>query len=462
MFFQGKPVILFQNVSNYFLTMQHNIIDKQVLQDKLLEAAITDFDEASIRDIVKVANLLEKSSGKSFVRMEMGVPGLPPAATGTQAEIDALKMGVAQYYPMLEGFPELAVEASRFVKNFMNIDIRPEHIIPTVGAMQASYVSFMALTECKPGQDTVLFIDPGFSVQKTQMEVIGKPYESFDIYAYRGKELRNKLESYLKQGHICAIVYSNPNNPAWICLTEEELRIIGELANQYDIIILEDLAYFAMDFRQDLSHPGIPPFQPTVARYTDNYIFMISSSKLFSYAGQRLGLLCISDQLYRKKYEGLKKRYQSEELGYTLVYKLIYTQTSGTAHSPQFALAAILRAANEGTLDILADVKEYGERACTMKKLFTEAGFDIVYDKDGEENIGDGFYFTIGYPGYSGGELAKELLYYGISSLPLKKCGSKREGLRACVSQISPDKMKLLEERLELFKKDHPAAAAGK
>ena len=205
-----------------------------------------------------------------------------------------------------------------------------------------------------------------------------------------------------------------------------------------------------MDFRKDLSHPGVPPFQPTVAKYTDNYILMISSSKLFSYAGQRLGLLCVSDTLYPKKYPHLKVRYKSEELGYTLVYKLIYTQTSGTAHSPQYAVAAILKAANDGQLDILKDVKEYGSRAHIMKTLFREAGFEIVYDKDGEEEIGDGFYFTIGYPGMKGGELAKELLYYGISSLPLKGCGSKREGLRACVSQVGLDKMEVLRERLEL------------
>ena len=313
----------------------------------------------------------------------------------------------------------------------------------------------MALTECKSGKDTVLFIDPGFPVQKTQLDVIGKPYITFDIYEHRGKKLRAKLEEYLKKGNICAIVYSNPNNPAWICLTEEELQVIGELSKQYDTIILEDLAYFAMDFRKDLSHPGQAPFQPTVAKYTDNYIFMISSSKLFSYAGQRLGLLCISDSLYRKKYENLKKRYGSEELGYTLVYKLIYTQTSGTAHSPQYAVAAILKAANEGKLNILSGVREYETRAKEMKQLFQEAGFRIVYDKDGNEDIGDGFYFTIGYPGFSGGDLAKELLFYGISSLPLKGCGSNRPGLRACVSQIGLDKMGTLKERLEAFKKDH-------
>ncbi len=435
--------------------MRHTLIDQHLLDDKLQQAAISDMNNASIRDIVKLANLLEKASGEKFIRMEMGVPGLAPANIGTIAEIEALKMGVAQYYPMLEGIPSLSEEAARFIKNFMDIRIDPAHIIPTVGAMQASYVAFMALTECTENKDTVLFIDPGFPIQKTQLKMIGKPYITFDLYDYRGQKLHAKLEEYLKKGNICAIVYSNPNNPTWACLTEEELQIIGDLANRYELIVLEDLAYFAMDFRKDLSAPGIPPFQATVARYTNNYIFMISSSKLFSYAGQRLGLLCISDTLYSKHYPHLQQRYDSAELGYTLVYKLIYTQTSGTAHSPQYALAAILKAANEGKLNILEQVYTYRERAARMKQLFAAAGFYIVYDKDGEENIGDGFYFTIGYPGMSGGKLAYELLLYGISSLPLKGCGSEKEGLRACVSQTSLKQLNILAQRLERFKKDH-------
>lgn len=435
--------------------MQNNLIEKQLVESTMAQCGVSDLDDASIRDTVKIANLLEKATGEKFIRMEMGVPGLPPSAIGTEAEINALRQGVAQFYPMLEGYPELAREASRFIKNFMNIGLNAEGIIPTVGAMQASYVAFMALTECYKEKDTILFIDPGFPVQKTQLEVIGKPYITFDIYEHRGEKLEAKLREYLDKGNIAGIVYSNPNNPSWVCLTETELKIIGKLATEYDTIILEDLAYFAMDFRKDLSHPGQAPFQPTVAKYTDNYIFMISSSKLFSYAGQRLGLLCISNALFNKKYEHLKERYHSDKLGYTITYKLIYTQTSGTAHSPQFAVAAILKAANEGKLNILEDVKEYGQRAAIMKKLYQEAGFQIVYDKDGEQEVADGFYFTIQYPGMSGAELAKELLYYGISSITLKGCGSKREGLRACVSQVGLDKMDILKERIERFRREH-------
>ena len=76
----------------------------------------------------------------------------------------------------------------------------------------------------------------------------------------RGDKLGPKLESYLKKGEVGAIVYSNPNNPSWICFTEKELRIIGDLCTKYDVVAIEDLAYFGMDFRQDFSIPGQAPF----------------------------------------------------------------------------------------------------------------------------------------------------------------------------------------------------------
>lgn len=436
--------------------MQNNLIDTKIVDQKLEVCGIRDMEDATIRDIVKVVNMVEAESGEKFIRMEMGVPGLPPSSIGIEAEIDALRQGVAQFYPMLEGHKEFKEEGSKFVKNFMDIEIKPEGIIPTVGSMQACYAAFMAVTECQKGKDTVLFIDPGFPVQKTQMQVIGKPFESFDVYNYRGDKLREKLEEHLSKGNIAAILYSNPNNPAWICFTEKELQIIGELANKYGVIVLEDLAYFAMDFRKDLSNPGVPPFQATVAKYTPNYIVMISGSKLFSYAGQRLGIMCISDALYNRKFENLQHRFGGlGTLGYTLVNRIIYTLSSGTTHSCQYAMSAILKAANEGKINILDGVREYAERAHAMKTLFTQYGFEIVYDKDIDQPIADGFYFTIIYPGMTGAELTKEILYYGISAIPLRDTGSKKQGLRACVSQTAMDRMSTLEERLKAFQADH-------
>lgn len=417
---------------------------------------IGEIGSASIREIKKLVDEVEKASGVRFVRMEMGIPGLPATEIGVKAEIAALKSGVASIYPDIHGIPQLKSEISRFVKNFMDIEVSPEGCIPTVGSMQGAFASFLTVNRLYENKGTTLFIDPGFPVHKQQLKVLNQPFESFDVYNYRGAKLRDKLESFLSSGQISSILYSNPNNPSWICFTEEELSIIGELADKYNIVVMEDLAYFAMDFRKDLSNPGKPPYQPTVARYTDNWILFISSSKAFSYAGQRIGMLVISDGLFNASFPNLKRFYSSDLFGHAMIFGTVYALSSGTSHSAQYALAAMLKAVNDGTYNFVDVVKEYGAKAKIMKKLFTDNGFYLVYDKDEDEPIADGFYFTIAYPGLDGKDLLGRLVHYGISAISLSITGSERtEGLRACVSLVGRDQFPDLEERLMRFHNDH-------
>jgi aspartate/methionine/tyrosine aminotransferase len=437
--------------------MENTPLNKKVIDQKIKELRIADTGKASIREIVALVNLVEEATGDKFIRMEMGVPGLPPSQIGVEAEIDALNKGVAAIYPMVDGIKPLKNEAARFVKNFLDIEISPAGCIPTVGSMQGTFAAFMAAANAVKGKDTTLFIDPGFPVQKQQMQVLGQKFETFDVFNYRGEKLREKLESFLSKGNICTIVYSNPNNPTWICFTDEELKIIGELANKYDVIVMEDLAYFGMDFRKDLSTPGQPPFQPTVANYTDNFILFISSSKIFSYAGQRIGLMVISDTLYKRDYPALQQRFGGTDFGSTITLRLLYALSSGTSHSAQWALAAMFKAANNGEFDFVKGVKEYGEKAKKMKQLFLENGFKIVYENDIDQPIADGFYFTIAYPGMTGHELVANLLYYGISAIALDNTGSNEEGIRACVSFVKREQFGDLEERLKLFNKNFSA-----
>jgi hypothetical protein len=92
-----------------------------------------------------------------------------------------------------------------------------------------------------------------------------------------------------------------------------------------------------------------------------------------------------------------------------------------------------------------------------MKDMFIKNGFSIVYDRDIEKPLADGFYFTISYPGFSGAALLEQLLCYGIAAITLEITGSERsEGLRACVSQVRIDQMSALEERLKLFRENNP------
>jgi aspartate/methionine/tyrosine aminotransferase len=368
-----------------------------------------------------------------------------------------LKRGVANTYPDIQGIPQLKNEASRFVKLFLNIDVNPEGCLPTVGSMQGSFAAFITTSRMFAKQDTILFLDPGFPVHKQQLKVLGQKLETFDVYDYRGDKLRAKIESYLSKGNIAAMLYSNPNNPSWICFTEKELKIIGELADKYNVVVLEDLAYVAMDFRKDLYHPGKPPYQATAARYTDNYILLISSSKAFSYAGQRIGLMIMSDKLYEKTCPNLRRFYTTDIFGRAMIFGTVYALSAGVTHSAQYAVAAMLKAANDNQFNFVEIVKEYGEKAKIMKKLFTDNGFYIVYDKDENDPIADGFYFTFAYPNFSGEKLLEEMIYYGISAISLAITGSERlEGIRACVSLVQRDQFPVLEERLKKFHQDHP------
>jgi len=435
--------------------MSNSPVSKSLVDTEIEALRLKDFSKATIREIVAISSSLEKKTGVEFIHMEMGIPGLPPSKVGVEAEKKALDKGVASIYPPIDGIPELKQEASRFVKAFIDVDIDPKGCIPVTGSMQGTFASFLTALQMDKKRDTILFIDPGFPVQKQQIVVMGYKYITFDVYDFRGDALEEKLESYLSQGNIAAIVYSNPNNPSWICFTEKELEIIGKVANKNNTIILEDLAYFSMDFRKNLGTPFMPPFQVSVAKYARYYALLISGSKAFSYAGQRIGVVCIGNELFNLSGEGYEERYGGGCFGTIFSHRVLYALSSGTSHSAQYAMTAMMKSASDGEYHFLEDVSEYGRRAKRLKEIFQKHGFHIVYDKDMEDPVADGFYFTIGYKKMTGGELMYALMMYGVSAINLSTMGSTREGLRICTSFIKPHQYDLLEERLRIFETNY-------
>ena len=432
-------------------------LDYDIVTGAINEMGLGDFSQATIRDLQGLSQTLEKKTGQQVIHLEMGVPGLKPSEIALKAEQEALANGCATMYPPNGGTPRIKKAASEFVKAFIGVDIEPLCCIPTTGSMQGTFATFMAIYHAMKGtgKDTVLLIQPGFPVQTTQCDVIGLKHVGLDIHGYRGDALIAKLDEMLSAGNINSIVYSNPNNPSWVCFTEEELKGIGELATKYDVLILEDLAYFAMDFRRDLSHPYEAPYQATVAQYTDNYVLWVSGSKAFSYAGQRIGVTCISNKLYHRVYEPLQQNFGVGEFGNFFCNRLMYTLSSGSTHSVQHAMAALMEAACEGRYNFLDDVKEYGRRAKFLKDVLLANDFYLVYDNDMGAPLADGFYFTVQYPGMNDLELTRELMYYGIAVFPLDTMGSTQQGVRICTSFFQKEQEPLFKERIELFKQNH-------
>ena len=429
-------------------------LNKQLVDQTCIDFGLRNAKElgaSSIRQLVGVVKDIERATGVEFIHMELGEPGLPAEQIGIAAEHKALKAGMGSKYPLITGITEVKHWGSEFVRAFINLDIPTECIVPTVGSMQAAFAINMLVSQLDEKRDTILFLDPCFPVQKQQCKVIGVRVDSFDVADFRGEALAEELERHFKSGRIAAMLFSNPNNPSWMCLTERELEIIGRLAAKYDVVVIEDLAYMTMDFRRDIGKPFEAPYQPTVAKYTDNYVLMMSASKIFSYAGQRIALACISDKLYHRHYDALASRYGISRFGAAFAYTYLYTFSSGVSHSAQYAMAAMLNAACDGSYRFVEDIKEYAVRTARIKDILYRNGFHVVYDKDNEEPVSDGFFFTIGYRNMSGAELIKNLLYYGVSGIDLATTGSSRQGIRACSSNIKPHHYDMLEERLKAF-----------
>lgn len=429
-------------------------ISRQTVDEVLQRLDIVDIGRTTIRQCVNVSHELEWISGEKFVHLEFGIPGMNACKVGLDAQKEALDNGAASVYPPSCGIHELKENGSRFIKAFVGVEISPEGIVPTVGSMQGCYNLLLECIQMNPEKDTVVYLNPGFPSHYVQAKVLGIKTRMFDLYDFRGDKFREKLEEVFRDGCVSAIVYSNPNNPSWVCLTEDELKSLGELCTKYDVIALEDMAYMCMDFRKDLSMPFLPPFQPTVARYTDNCVLMISASKIFSYAGERIAMVAISDKLYKREYLALRERYGIGRFGDNFSLTYLYVNSSSCSHSAQYAFAEMLGSAADGKYDFVGEMREYGRRAGKAKEIFLRHGFYIVYDKDLGEDVSDGFFFTIGYDGLTGSQLLLNLLRCGICAITLVATRSTREGIRVCVSLLNSEKdFSDLDERLGSFER---------
>ena len=125
-----------------------------------------DIPQASIREMNALVNDIEQAFDTRFIRMGFGIPGLPANPIAAKAEAAVLEQGIANSYSPFQGVQDLKEAGSDFVKAFMDLDIPASNIVPTVGAMQGCFVSLGLAGYHMEGRDTILFLDPGFPVNK--------------------------------------------------------------------------------------------------------------------------------------------------------------------------------------------------------------------------------------------------------------------------------------------------------
>lgn len=394
----------------------------------------------SIRDISDVITQdnFDDVFENGFINLCIGIPSLKAPQELVDFQKDMCDSYHNMYAPFI-GLNEVKSETLKTLKLFLNIDdyeMDKNLVFSTVGAMHASYLALQIVKEL---DKKVVFLDPGFSVNKLQAKIIGLEYLNVD---FGDSEWLNKLEDILKYNE-SAVLFSNPNNPTGMFFKDDVLRDIAFLINKYNGIAIEDLAYFLMVYDTDYTYPGVEPFFPTITKHTNDNILIMSASKLFSYAGERIGIIKISKELSEKKIRG--------ENTLRFLGKYIHGTVASVSQSAQRTLYMALKMLNENNpimrkyLDNLRE--EYRERLEFVEHVFREANFKRIYKSNERATL----YMCFEHPDYThGGDICKKLLCYGIATVPLEIFGGK-PGIRVSISLLDKNRREILKRRLKNF-----------
>lgn len=196
----------------------------------------------------------------------------------------------ALQYSVTEGYPKLIEQVGARLKERFYVGGDYDRIIITTGGQQAIDLTAKAL--CNEG-DTVICENPSFigalnAFRSYNLNLVGVDMEDDGISV-------EKLEWALKENKNTKIIYLIPTfqNPTGITMPLKKRKAVLELAQKYNVFILEDDPYVELRFT------GVP--EPEIKSLdTDGHVIYCGSfSKILS-PGMRIGYLCAHKDIIDK------------------------------------------------------------------------------------------------------------------------------------------------------------------
>jgi aspartate aminotransferase len=229
-------------------------------------------------EVLARARALE-AQGRHIIHLEIGEPDFDTPANITEAAIAALQRGETHYTPAA-GIPQVRDAIARHISRSRDIEIGPEHVVLTPGAKPIMFFAILALVE---EGDEVVYPNPGFPIYESMINFAGGkavplPLRMEHDFRFDHDELRSLVNSRTKM-----IILNSPQNPTGGVLEEADLRLIAELAQDHDAIVLSDEIYERLIY--DQSHYSITMIPGMLERT----IILDGYSKTYAMTGWRLG-----------------------------------------------------------------------------------------------------------------------------------------------------------------------------
>ena len=303
-----------------------------------------------VMEVLEAAQEMERN-GESIIHMEVGEPDFDTPDCIKRASCKALDNGHTHYTHSL-GIIELREAIAEDYRKNYGVSVQPGNIAVTQGTSPAMLALFSAILE---EGDKVITSDPCYACYDNFISFAGAeslkiPVSEEDSFQFRVSAIREAIAA---NDNVKAILINSPANPTGSLLSEERMKAIAELAEEFNLWIISDEIYNGLVYEGE-AH--------SILEYTDRAFVLNGFSKLYAMTGWRLGYLIAPQDFIRTL---------------QTVCQNFFISANSMA---QWGGVAALK---EADLDVAHMKKTYNERRIYILDRLKKMGFNIKNDPTG-------------------------------------------------------------------------------
>ena len=219
--------------------------------------------------------------GKKVYHLNIGQPDIATPEAYFEA-VKNFSQPVLAYAPS-DGVPEM-IDAVVNYYGKIDAPITNKQVLITTGGSEALQIALSCILD---EGDEIIIPEPFYPNYSTFVTLTGATIRPVTTKPEEGYKfaVRERIEACINE-HTRAILFTNPGNPTGTILTEEELKLMADIAKEHDLFIIGDEAY------REFVYAGEP--LQSMGQFddaADNVIVIDTVSKRFSACGARIGCM---------------------------------------------------------------------------------------------------------------------------------------------------------------------------
>jgi len=263
---------------------------------RFLSARSNWIERSMLAEVIKEAISLQKK-GMRLISLAAGDPDpnvIPRDVLGDIAKEILENEPRSVMYTPVTGIPELREEIAKFLERYDATKVDPENIVITIGGTGA--IDLLGRVLIDPGDiiitENPTYINTLLALRQLGARVVGVSIESDGINI---EELERKIKELKNDAHKVKAVYTIPtgHNPMGITMSTEKRKELLDIAEKYDLLIIEDAAYNFMRFEG-------PEIKPIKAFDSDGRVIVVGTLSKVLGTGFRIGWVIAEGEILNK------------------------------------------------------------------------------------------------------------------------------------------------------------------